>query len=104
MAVNPPEVYAWDDAGDNRWLISGKGSGIMNPPSTWAVAKRDNPKVAENCWTHPMPKSQRAGSSGSFRHSTVCGVSRRTSRRRRSCCSLSQKTSVAETGGSLVRL
>src|SRR4249920_391984 len=38
MAVNPPEVYAWDDAGNNRWLISGKGSGIMNPPSAWAVA------------------------------------------------------------------
>ncbi len=56
MAVNPPEVYAWDDAGNNRWLISGKGSGIMNPPSAWAVAKRDNPKVAENCWTHPMPR------------------------------------------------
>ena len=56
MAVNPPEVYAWDDAGNNRWLISGKGSGIMNPPSAWAVAKRDNPKVAENCWTHAMPK------------------------------------------------
>ena len=43
MAVNPPEVYAWDDAGNNRWLISGKGSSIMNPPSAWAVAKRDNP-------------------------------------------------------------
>jgi len=56
MAVNPPEVYAWDDAGNNRWLISGKGSSIMNPPSAWAVAKRDNPKVAENCWTHGMPK------------------------------------------------
>ena len=56
MAVNPPEVYAWDDAGNNRWLISGKGSSIMNPPSAWAVAKRDNPKVAENCWTHAMPK------------------------------------------------
>src|SRR5690242_4510435 len=56
MAVNPPEVYAWDDAGNNRWLISGRGSGIMNPPSAWAVAKRDAPKVAENCWTHPMPK------------------------------------------------
>jgi hypothetical protein len=56
LAVNPPEVYAWDDAGNNRWLISGKGSGIMNPPSAWAVAKRDNPKVAENCWTHPMPR------------------------------------------------
>ena len=56
MAVIPPEVYAWDDAGNNRWLISGKGAGIMNPPSAWAVAKRDNPKVAENCWTHPMPR------------------------------------------------
>jgi ABC-type glycerol-3-phosphate transport system substrate-binding protein len=56
MAVNPPEVYAWDDAGNNRWLITGEGSGIMNPPSAWAVAKRDNPKVAENCWTHPMPR------------------------------------------------
>lgn len=56
MAVNPPEVYAWDDAGNNRWLISGKGSGIMNPPSAWAVAKRDNAKVAANCWTHPMPR------------------------------------------------
>ena len=56
MAVIPPDVYAWDDAGNNRWLISGKGSGIMNPPSAWAVAKRDNPKVSENCWTHPMPR------------------------------------------------
>ena len=51
-----PEVFAWDDAGNNRWLISGKGSGIMNPPSAWAVAKRDNPKVAAQCWTHPVPK------------------------------------------------
>jgi hypothetical protein len=56
MEVNPPEVYAWDDAGNNRWIISGKGSGIMNPPSSWAVAKRDNPTVAEKIWCHAMPK------------------------------------------------
>lgn len=56
MEASPPEVYAWDDAGNNRWLISGKGGGIMNPPSAWAVAKRDNPKVAEKCWLHPVPK------------------------------------------------
>jgi ABC-type glycerol-3-phosphate transport system substrate-binding protein len=62
MAFNPPDVYAWDDAGNNRWLISGKGSGIMNPPSAWAVAKRDNPKVAENCWTHDIPR----GAKGRF--------------------------------------
>jgi len=56
MPFNPPEVYAWDDAGNNRWLISGKGAGIMNPPSAWAVAKRDNPQVAAQCWTHDMPR------------------------------------------------
>ena len=56
MQYLPSEVYAWDDAGNNRWLISGKGSGIMNPPSAWAVAKRDNPKVAELVWHHDMPK------------------------------------------------
>jgi hypothetical protein len=28
----------------------------MNPPSAWAVGKRDNPKVAESCWHHPIPK------------------------------------------------
>jgi hypothetical protein len=55
-AVMPKDVYAWDDAGNNRWLVSGKGAGIMNPPSAWAVAKRDNMKIAEQCWTHDMPK------------------------------------------------
>ena len=55
-AQMPPDVFAWDDASNNRWLISGKGAGIMNPPSAWAVAKRDAPQVAEQCWTHDMPK------------------------------------------------
>ena len=27
----------------------------MNPPSAWAVAKRDAPKVAEDCWHFPCP-------------------------------------------------
>lgn len=52
----PPEVFAWDDAGNNKWLISGKGALIMNPPSAWAVAKRDNIKIAEQCWTFDAPK------------------------------------------------
>jgi len=55
-AFLPQDVIAWDDASNNRWLISGKGALIFNPPSAWAVAKRDAPKVAEQCWTHPMPK------------------------------------------------
>ena len=51
----PPDAPAWDDASNNKWLISGKGALIMNPPSAWAVAKRDAPQVAEQCWTHGMP-------------------------------------------------
>jgi ABC-type glycerol-3-phosphate transport system substrate-binding protein len=54
--VMPPDVFAWDDASNNKYLISGQGSLIMNPPSAWAVAKRDNPKVGEQCWTFPSPK------------------------------------------------
>src|ERR1700692_988343 len=55
MAFLPPDVTAWDDASNNRWLGSGKGALIMNPPSAWAVAKRDAPQVAEQCWTHGFP-------------------------------------------------
>ena len=51
----PPDVFAWDDASNNKWLVSGKGALIMNPPSAWAVAKRDSPKVAEQLWTFPAP-------------------------------------------------
>jgi ABC-type glycerol-3-phosphate transport system substrate-binding protein len=58
----PPDVPAWDDASNNKFLVSGQGALIMNPPSAWAVAKRDAPQVAENCWTHGMP----AGPKGRF--------------------------------------
>jgi ABC-type glycerol-3-phosphate transport system substrate-binding protein len=62
MAFLPPDVAAWDDASNNKYLISGQGSLIMNPPSAWAVAKRDAPQVAEQCWTHGFP----AGPKGRF--------------------------------------
>jgi len=52
----PADVFAWDDGSNNKWIISGKGSMIMNPPSAWAVAKRDNVKVAEQLWTFPAPR------------------------------------------------
>jgi ABC-type glycerol-3-phosphate transport system substrate-binding protein len=52
----PQEVWAWDNAGNNKWFVSGKGALIMNPPSAWAVAKRDAPKIAEQTWHFPGPK------------------------------------------------
>jgi hypothetical protein len=61
-AFLPEDAAAWDDASNNKWLVSGKGALIMNPPSAWAVAKRDAPKVAEQCWTHGFP----AGPNGRF--------------------------------------
>ncbi len=51
----PPDAPAWDDSSNNKWLISGRGALILNPPSAWAVAKRDAPQVAEQLWTHGMP-------------------------------------------------
>ncbi|MCB4823407.1 ABC transporter substrate-binding protein [Roseicella aerolata] len=58
----PNDVWAWDDASNNRWMISGRGALIFNPPSAWAVAKRDNPQVAEKIWQAPIP----AGPEGRF--------------------------------------
>src|SRR5262249_41389643 len=48
----PPDAPSWDDASNNKWLISGRGALIMNPPSAWAVARRHAPHVADHCSTH----------------------------------------------------
>lgn len=58
----PPDAVSYDDASNNRALISGKSALIFNPPSAWAVAKRDAPQVAADCWTFPNP----AGPKGRF--------------------------------------
>lgn len=55
ISLLPPDVAAWDDASNNKWLVAGKGAMIMNPPSAWAVAKRDAPQIAEQLWTHGFP-------------------------------------------------
>ena len=52
----PKSIYAWDDSSNNRWIISGQGSAIFNPASAWAVAKRDNPDVANKLWHHDVPR------------------------------------------------
>src|SRR3954464_14310502 len=52
----PSDVFAWDDSSNNKALISGQAALIFNPPSAWAVAVRDAPKVAEQSWEFPSPK------------------------------------------------
>lgn len=51
----PPDTVSYDDASNNRALISGKSALIMNPPSAWAVAKRDAPAIAADTWHFPCP-------------------------------------------------
>ena len=58
----PDDAVSYDDASNNRALISGKTALIFNPPSAYAVAKRDAPQVAADTWTFPPP----AGPKGRF--------------------------------------
>jgi hypothetical protein len=58
----PAGAVSYDDASNNRALISGKSALIFNPPSAWAVAVRDNPSVGADCWTFSAP----AGPKGRF--------------------------------------
>src|SRR6185312_2940428 len=51
----PDDAVSFDDASNNRALISGKTALIFNPPSAYAVAKRDAPQVAADCWTFSAP-------------------------------------------------
>jgi len=56
VKVLPADAVSYDDASNNRALISGKSALIWNPPSAWAVAKRDAPQVAADCWTFSAPQ------------------------------------------------
>jgi len=51
----PADTVSYDDASNNRALISGKSALIMNPPSAWAVAVRDAPTIAADTWHFPCP-------------------------------------------------
>src|SRR3954471_6133156 len=43
----PPDVAAWDDASNNKWLVSGRRATIMNPPRAGAGPRRDDHESAE---------------------------------------------------------
>ena len=50
-----PAVLSWDNASNNQWLNSGKGSWIQNPISHYVVAKEQKLPVAELTGFHPSP-------------------------------------------------
>jgi ABC-type glycerol-3-phosphate transport system substrate-binding protein len=64
-AVLPQDAPSYDDASNNRAFVAGKTALIMNPPSAWAVARRDQPQIAEQTWHHGMAAGP-AGRYGPF--------------------------------------
>lgn len=51
----PSNGVRWDDACNSRALIPAKPAPIWNPPSAWAMAKRDALQLSADCWTFPNP-------------------------------------------------
>lgn len=62
----PKDVYGWDNGSNNRWLVSGKGSAIQNPPSAWASARRTRPDIAARVWHHDTPRGPKGRFRGCF--------------------------------------
>lgn len=50
-----PVVLSWDNASNNQWLNSGKGSWIHNPVSHYVVAKEKKMPIAELTGFHASP-------------------------------------------------
>src|SRR4030095_4805852 len=70
---------------------------IMTPPSAWAVAKRDAPKIAEQLWTHGMP----AGPKGRFvpfipQYWAIWSFSKNKAAAKRLLAHLSQRAAIAK--------
>ncbi len=52
----PADAVSYDDASNNRALISGRSALVMNPPSAWAVASKDNKPVGDRFLDLPQPR------------------------------------------------
>jgi len=50
-----PEVLSWDDASNNRFMLSGKGSWIHNPISPYNAALAKSMPIADEINHHPSP-------------------------------------------------
>jgi len=55
-----PEVLAWDDASNNRFLASGRASWIHNPISAYRSIEGQNKELADKIWVQMSPKGPAA--------------------------------------------
>jgi multiple sugar transport system substrate-binding protein len=50
------EVLSWDDSSNNRYLVSGIGSMIVNPISAYRTFQKSNPKGADDTFVMTPPR------------------------------------------------
>lgn len=55
-----PEVFAWDDTSDNRWLQSGQGGFIHDAISSYRSIEGTNKDLFEKVSIQPIPKGPKA--------------------------------------------
>jgi multiple sugar transport system substrate-binding protein len=65
-----PEVLSWDDAGNNRFILSGKGSWIHNPVSPYNAALKEKMPIADDINHHNSP----SGPAGTHSAPPILGI------------------------------
>jgi len=81
-----PSVLSWDNASNNQWLNSGKGSWIHNPISHYVVAKEKQMPVAKVTGFHSSPAGPGGRHTVGVPRSLAPGSSARTSISPRNSC------------------
>jgi multiple sugar transport system substrate-binding protein len=51
-----PEVFTWDPSSNNRGILAGKLSFVLNAISVTRTAEKDNPEMSKNIWVAPALK------------------------------------------------
>ncbi len=65
-----PEVLSWDDASNNRFILSGKGSWIHNPVSPYTAALKEKMPIADDINHHNSP----GGPAGTHSAPPILGI------------------------------
>lgn len=65
-----PEVLSWDDANNNRFILSGKGSWIHNPVSPYNAALANKQPIADDINHHNSP----GGPAGTHSAPPILGI------------------------------
>jgi multiple sugar transport system substrate-binding protein len=62
------EVLTWDDTGNNKFLASGKGSWIINPPSAYRSIQKADAALADKVYAWKAPQGPKARLMGVVPH------------------------------------